>query len=161
MLGAYLAYSLGGAWAAAQSGSSLAFWGGAAAAAICVAVLGALIEALLLKRLYGAPELLQLTATFGVVLIVRDAVLAIWGPEDLLGPRAPGLAGTLDILGRAIPQYDIFLIAVGPVVLIALTWLMARTRFGIVVRAASEDRVLTGALGIDQAKLYTAVFALG
>ena len=161
MLGAYLAYSLGGAWTAAQSGSPLAFWGGAAAAAICVAVLGALIEALLLKRLYDAPELLQLTATFGVVLIVRDAVLAIWGPEDLLGPRAPRLAGTLDVLGHAVPQYDIFLIAVGPLVLIALTWLVTRTRFGVVVRAASENRVLTGALGIDQAKLYTAVFALG
>ena len=103
MLGAYLAYSLGGAWTVAQSGSPLAFWGGAVAAAISVAVLGALIEALLLKRLYDAPELLQLTATFGVVLIVRDAVLAIRGPEDLLGPRAPRLAGTLDVLGHAVP----------------------------------------------------------
>src|SRR5439155_2014936 len=161
MLGAYLAYSLGGAWTAAQSGSPLAFWGGAVAAALCVAAIGALIEALLLKRLYDAPELLQLTATFGVVLIVRDAVLALWGPEDLLGPRAPGLSGTLQILDRAVPQYDLFLIFVGPLVLIALTWLVTRTRFGVVVRAASGNRVLTGALGIDQAKLYTAVFALG
>ncbi|HEY4137110.1 MAG TPA: ABC transporter permease, partial [Casimicrobiaceae bacterium] len=116
---------------------------------------------LVIKRLYGAPELLQLTATFAVVLIVRDAVLAFWGPEDLLGPRAPGLAGTFEILGRAVPQYDLFLIALGPVVLIALTWLVTGTRFGIVVRAASENRALTGALGIDQARLYTAVFALG
>ena len=46
---------------------------------------------LLLKRIYAAPELLQLAATFGVVLIVRDATLALWGAEDLLGPRAPGL----------------------------------------------------------------------
>ena len=49
-----------------------------------------------------APELLQLTATFGVVLIVRDVALAIWGAEDLLGPRAPGLAGTVELLGRAV-----------------------------------------------------------
>ena len=59
------------------------------------------------------------------------------------------------------PQYDLFLIAVGPVVLVALTWLVTRTRFGVLVRAASENRVLTAALGIDQARLYTAVFALG
>src|SRR5207237_3924871 len=161
MLGAYVAYSIGATLASLSGPGPVAFWGGALLAALCVAILGALIEALLLKRLYDAPELLQLTATFGVVLIVRDAVLAIWGPEDLLGPRAPRLAGTLDVLGRAVPQYDIFLIGVGPLVLIALTWLVTRTRFGIVVRAASENRVLTGALGIDQAKLYTAVFALG
>src|SRR4029079_11280097 len=115
----------------------------------------------LLKRLYDAPELLQLTATFGVVLIVRDAALAFWGAEDLLGPRAPGLAGAVDVLGRAIPQYDLFLIVVGPLVLVALTWLLTRTRFGRLIRAASENRVLTAALGIDQARLYTAVFALG
>ena len=161
MLGAYLAYSLGGAWAEASGAGSLAFWGGALTAALCVAILGALIEVLLLKRLYDAPELLQLSATFGVVLIVRDAVLAIFGPEDLLGPRAPRLAGALQVLGHAVPQYDLFLIAVGPLMLIALTGLVTRTRFGVLVRAAAENRALTGALGIDQAKLYTAVFALG
>jgi branched-chain amino acid transport system permease protein len=161
MVGAYLAYSLGSGWTANFGPGVIGFWGGALAAAICVATLGALIEMLLLKRLYGAPELLQLTATFGVVLIVRDAVLAFWGPQDLLGPRAPGLGGTFEILGRAVPQYDLFLIGLGPLVLIALTWLVTGTRFGIVVRAASENRVLTGALGIDQAKLYTSVFALG
>ena len=161
MLGAYLAYSIGATFAALLGPGPFAFWGGALLAALCVAAMGALIEALLLKRLYDAPELLQLTATFGVVLIVRDAVLALWGPEDLLGPRAPGLSGTLQILDRAVPQYDLFLIFVGPLVLIALTWLITRTRFGVVVRAASENRTLTSALGIDQGKLYTAVFALG
>src|SRR5437762_5784249 len=160
MLGAYAAYSIGAMLAAGFGPGAFAFWGGAFFAALCVAAIGALIEALLLKRLYDAPELLQLTATFAVVLIVRDAVLAFWGPEDLLGPRAPGLSGTLQILDRAVPQYDVFLICVGPLVLIALTWLITRTRFGVVVRAASENRTLTSALGIDQSKLYTAVFAL-
>ena len=68
------------------------------AAALAVGVLGALIEILLLRRLYGAPELLQLIATFGVVLIVKDAALALWGAEDLLGPRAPGFTGAIDDL---------------------------------------------------------------
>ena len=108
-------------------------------AALGVALVGALVERLLLKRLYAAPELLQLTATFAVVLIVRDAVLAIFGAEDLLGPRAPGLSGTVEVLGRAVPEYDLFLIVVGPAVLVALTWLVTRTRFGVLIRAASEN----------------------
>jgi branched-chain amino acid transport system permease protein len=78
MLGAYGAYGIG-AWLADQLGrGGVAFWSGILAAALLVALIGALIEMLLLKRLYAAPELLQLTATFAVVLIVRDAVLAIW-----------------------------------------------------------------------------------
>ncbi|MEP7274977.1 MAG: ABC transporter permease [Betaproteobacteria bacterium] len=161
MLGAYIAYSAGAFLMASLGRGPLAFWTAVVVAALAVALIGALIEALLLKRLYDAPELLQLTATFGVVLIVRDAALALWGPEDLLGPRAPGLDGAITLLGRAIPQYDLFLVAVGPVVLVLLTWLVTRTRFGVLVRAASENRVLTAALGIDQARLYTAVFALG
>ncbi len=160
MLGAYGAYALANLLAAVL-GHGAAFWLAVVLAAAAVGVLGALIEALLLKRLYAAPELLQLTATFAVVLIVRDAVLAAWGAEDLLGPRAPGLAGTVELLGRAIPQYDLFLVAVGPLVLVALTWLVTRTRFGLLIRAASENRALAAALGVDEAKLFTAVFALG
>ena len=161
MLGAYCAYALTEALASVLGRGGASFWPAMLLAALAVAAIGALLEALLLKRLYAAPELLQLTATFAVVLIVRDAVLAAWGAEDLLGPRAPGLAGTFELFGRAIPQYDLFLIAVGPLVLLGLTWLVTRTRFGMLIRAASEDRVLTGALGVDEARLFTAVFALG
>ncbi|MGE5170189.1 MAG: ABC transporter permease [Rudaea sp.] len=160
MLGAYVAYSAGTALGA-YAGAPLGFWGGVVAAATFVAVLGALVEVLLLKRLYAAPELLQLTATFGVVLIVRDAALALWGAEDRLGPRVAGLDGTVTWLGRAIPQYDLFLLGVAPLVLIGLTLLVKRTRFGVLVRAASENRILAGALGIDQRALFTSVFALG
>ena len=160
MLGAYVAYSAGGVLGA-YSGSLLGFWLAALLAALVVAILGAFVEVLLLKRLYSAPELLQLTATFGVVLIVRDAALASWGPEDRLGPRVPGLDGALQWFGRAFPEYDLFLLVVGPVVLVVLTLLVSRTRFGVLVRAASENRVLAAALGVDERTLFTAVFALG
>jgi branched-chain amino acid transport system permease protein len=160
MLGAYVAYSAGGALGA-YSGSLLGFWAAALLAALFVAILGALVEVLLLKRLYPAPELLQLTATFGVVLIIRDAALAWWGPEDRLGPRVPGLDGALQWFGRAFPEYDLFLLVVGPAVLVVLTLLVSRTRFGVLVRAASENRVLAAALGVDERTLFTAVFALG
>ena len=157
MLGAYLAYSLIGRLAA----GGLGYWGAVLLAALGVGLLGALIEATLLRRLYRAPELLQLIATFGIVLIIRDAVLHIWGAEDLLGPRAPGLQGTVAILGRAVPQYDLFLIACGPLVWLLLLAVLRRTRWGLLVRAASQDRVMTAALGVDQARLFSGVFFVG
>ncbi len=157
MLGAYIGWS-GVEW---WGRGPLGFWGAVVAATLAVALFGALIEVLLLKRLYAAPELLQLAATFGVLLIVRDAVLALWGAEDLLGPRAPGLAGAIDVLGRSVPAYDLFLLVVGPLVLAALWLLLRRTRFGMLIRAASENREVASALGINERLLFTAVFALG
>jgi branched-chain amino acid transport system permease protein len=157
MLGAYLAWTLAGAIGRNFPG----FWGAVFLAAMAVAAIGVIIERLLLSRIYAAPELLQLAATFGIVLIVRDAVLALWGAEDLLGPRVPGFSGAVLLFGRAVPTYDLLLLLLGPVVLVSLWALLNRTRFGVVIRAATENRVLTGALGIDQARLFTAVFALG
>ena len=126
-----------------------------------MAALGALIEILLLRRIYHAPELFQLLATFALVLVINDVALWIWGPEDLLGPRAPGLRGSVEILGRNFPSYDLFLIAIGPVVLLLLHLMLAKTRFGRLIRAATQDREMVGALGVNQAMLFTVVFALG
>jgi branched-chain amino acid transport system permease protein len=156
MLGIYIAYTLaerlgGGGW----------FWPSLLLASLTVGALGAAVEMLLLRRVYRAPELFQLLATFALMLVIKDAALWLWGPEDLLGPRAPGLAGSVLILGRRFPEYDLFLIAVGPVVLGALWLLLTRTRWGTLVRAATQDREMVSALGVNQAWLFTAVFALG
>ena len=115
MLGTYIAVTL----ATAMDGA-LGFWGGIVAAALVVGVLGALIEIVLLRRIYVAPELFQLLATFALLLVINDAALWLWGPEDLLGPRAPGLRGAIEILGRRMPSYDAFLIVIAPVVLVVL-----------------------------------------
>jgi branched-chain amino acid transport system permease protein len=96
-----------------------------------------------------------------VLLLLKDAALWLWGPEDLLGPRAPGFTSAIEIAGRAFPQYDLLLIVIGPMVLGFLYYLLKKTRFGVLVRAASEDREMAGALGINQQWLYTGVFALG
>jgi branched-chain amino acid transport system permease protein len=159
MLGAYLALSLTG-WLGGAT-SALGFWLSLLLAAVIVAVIGALVEILLLRRIYQAPELFQLLATFGVALIVGQLVVIVWGPDALIGPRAPGLDASVAILGQRFPQYELVLIGLGPAVLGALAWLFRRTRFGILVRAATQDREMVGALGVDQAKLFTAVFALG
>ncbi len=156
MLGLYIAYTL-----AAHIGGALGYWGGMVLTALAVGLIGAAIEVVLLRRIYRAPELFQLLATFALVLIISDAVLYLWGPQDLLGPRAPGLTGAVVILGRHMPTYDLFLVFVGPAVLLALHFALARSRFGRLVRAATQDREMVGALGVNQAMLFTAVFALG
>ena len=156
MLGTYIAYTL-----VDRLGTQWGFWPSVVIAALAVGVLGALIELLLLRRIYKAPELFQLLATFALVLVIKDAVLYLWGPEELLGPRAPGLSGSVEILGRQFPSYDLFLIVVGPLVLGAVWLLLTRTRFGTLVRAATQDREMVSALGVNQVWLFTAVFALG
>ncbi len=124
-------------------------------------MIGLVIERVLLRRLYASPELFQLLATFGIVLIVQDVALMAWGAEELLGPRAPGLGGAVAIFGQRFPQYELLLIATGPLVLLALWLLLHRTRWGILVRAATQDREMVAALGVDQAVLFSSVFALG
>ena len=156
MVGIYVAYSL-----VDMLGAGIGFWPALLLAAIAVGVLGALVEIVLLRRIYRAPELFQLLATFALVLVFKDAVLWLWGPEELLGPRAPGLSGAVLILGRQFPTYDLLLIVVGPVVLALLWLLLTRTRWGTLVRAATQDREMVGALGVNQAWLFTSVFALG
>ncbi|EHN67412.1 ABC transporter permease [Comamonas testosteroni] len=156
MLGAFIAYS-----SVDLLSPHIGFWPALLLAPLACGALGALTETLLLRRIYKAPELFQLLATFALVLVIKDAALWLWGPEELFGPRAAGLEGSVEILGRQFPTYDIFLIAVGPCVLLGLTLLLTRTRFGTLVRAATQDREMVGALGVNQAWLFTAVFALG
>jgi branched-chain amino acid transport system permease protein len=157
MVGIYLAYTV----VQSIGHSPLGFWVALIAAALLVGALGALIEIILLRRIYRAPELFQLLATFALVLVINDATLWIWGPEDLLGPVAPGLNGSIEIFGRYLPKYDLVLIFIGPLVLGLLWLLLKRTRWGTLVRAATQDREMLGALGVNQAWLFTGVFALG
>ena len=156
MLGAFIAYS-----SVDVLSPHIGFWPSLVLAPLACALLGALTEMLLLRRIYPAPELFQLLATFALVLVIKDASLWLWGPEELFGPRAQGMEGSVEILGRQFPTYDLFLIAVGPCVLLGLTLLLNKTRFGTLVRAATQDREMVGALGVNQAWLFTAVFALG
>ena len=167
MLGAYLAFSITRAVPVeafdilGDLGPHVRFWGSLALAAAVVGVIGIAVEVLVLRRIYQAPELFQLLATFGIVLIVQDAALAIWGPENLVGPRAPGLRGAVYILDQRFPQYELLLIVIGPAMLGLLWLLFHRTRWGTLVRAATLDREMVAALGVDQRRLFTGVLALG
>ncbi len=156
MLGAYVGYSfmqvLPGAWG---------FWTSILLAGLIVGLIGIVVEMLVLRPVYKAPELFQLVATFGVILVIQDLTLLVWGADDFLGPRAPGLKGIIRIMGEPVPKYDLALIALTPFVAFALWWLITKTRTGILVRAATQDREMVGALGVNQAWLFTGVFFLG
>src|SRR3954468_2655127 len=160
MLGAYFAVTLVPLLLDLSYGP-LSFWAGILISALAVGLLGVAMEVLLLRRIYRAPELFQLLATFGVVLVVQDLVIRMFGPQDILGPRAPGLRAPVEILGRRFPSYELVLIAAGPVVL-GLVWLLLRrTRFGILVRGATQDREMVAALGVNQAVIFTGPLFLG
>jgi branched-chain amino acid transport system permease protein len=157
MLGAYIAWSIltrlprDPAWFAV----------GVLATACIVGVIGVVLEVALLRRLYHAPELFQLLATFGVVLIIQELTPLLWGPADLTLPRPAWLRSFVIVGGERFPAYDLARIAVGPLVLGLLWLLLHHSRFGVLIRAATENRDMAAALGINQRWLFSVVFALG
>ncbi len=157
MLGAYLTYSLTERLALGPASFYLA----CLAAALLVALLGLVVEVGLLRRIYRAPELYQLVLTFALVLVIADVVRMVWGTENLTGPPAPGLGGAVPVAGQLFPTYDLALIALGPLVAVSLWAVLYRTRYGILIRAATLDREMVAVLGIDETRLFTSVFVLG
>ncbi len=156
MLGAYIAYT-----AIELLPGAFGFWTSILFAGIAVGLIGVVIEVCVLKPIYKAPELFQLVATFGVILVIQDLTLLIFGAEDLFGQRAPGFEGIVRIFGEPVPTYDLVLIVLSIVVLIALWFLFSKTRIGVLVRAATQDREMVSALGVNQAVLFSGVFFLG
>lgn len=132
-----------------------------AAAAVVVGVLSALVEITTLRRLYDAEHLLQLLATFAVVLLVADFVQFFWGASPR-SVRQPSLvAGSVNFGGIVFPKYSLFLIAVAVLLAIGLWALMSRTGLGRDIRAAVSDPEMLRMVGVNVPILFTVVFALG
>jgi branched-chain amino acid transport system permease protein len=157
MLGAYVGWTI----LRLLPRDPVSFTAGVLLTGVVLAAIGAAIEMTLLRRIYKAPELLQLLATFGVLLVVQDLALKIWGPDDLTLSRPRWMRSFVSVAGQREPFYDLLMIAIGPLVLLALWLLFTRTRWGTLVRAATQDREMVAALGVDQRLLFTTVFALG
>lgn len=153
MLGAYLAYQ-----GLRVFGD---FWLALALAPLLVAVFGAGMELLLLRPVYRRPVAYQLLLTFGVILVVIDVVKMVWGMGYYSVPFPAPLAGSVTILGRGYPRYNLFIIAVGLVVAGGMWLFLQRTRYGTLVRAAASNRKMAGALGVNVPGLFTVVFAFG
>jgi branched-chain amino acid transport system permease protein len=158
MLGAFLAYQLmpmlGGSTVASFALSVLI-------AALVVGLLGLVFEVLVLRRIYGADDLLQLIITLALVLILRDVVKAIWGANDVSVPMPESLSGALQIGGTFLPMFQIVVFAIGLAVIVLMVGIMQFTRAGVLLRAATDDRGMVALLGINQAWIFTAVFAIG
>lgn len=159
MLGLYLAYALSEAlsphWPLAG------FWLALPLAALVTAALGALLQVLVLRPIEGRSELIQLLCTFAVMLILQDLTLWLWGPEDLLGMRAPGLQGAISWGEYRLPAYDVFLVVLAPLCWWLLHLGVHRSTWGMLVRAATEDREMSAGLGVQSQWLFLSVLALG
>ena len=118
-----------------------------------VCVVGALVEATFLRPVYRREELEQLLVTYALVLIISDAVKFIWGPDNRSVSRPAILAGSVDIGGRDFPTYNLLVLALGPLVALALWLLLSRTQFGRLIRAAANDREMVGVVGVDVSRL--------
>jgi branched-subunit amino acid ABC-type transport system permease component len=156
MVGAYLA------WQSVHWLSPMlqSFWLAALAAALGVALLGGIIERLLLRRIYGREELYQLLLTYALVLILGDAAKALWGTQQLSVSRPPSLAGGIEMLGTTLPVYNLFIMLVGVAIAVAGWLVLARSPAGRMVRAAALDREMLGALGANVGALYTGMFVV-
>jgi branched-chain amino acid transport system permease protein len=144
-------------WAESAWTYALAMLLGAALAAL----LGALTELLLLRRMRHAPQLYQLVATFGLTLALHDAMRWYFGPQEVFAPRFPGLKGAIQLGESFFPTWQLFTLVLGPLVWLGLHLLLTRTLWGQRVKAATQDRDMLNALGVNPAPLMLGVVMLG
>jgi len=129
--------------------------------AVAAALLGALTEILLFRPLRHSPPLYPLVATFGLSLVIHDVLLWVLGPGEVFAPRFPGLKGAVQLGENFFPQWQIVTLCLGPVVWGLLHLLLTRTSWGQRVRAATQDRDMLDALGVNPAPLLLSVVVLG
>jgi branched-chain amino acid transport system permease protein len=156
MLGAYIAWQVV-QWLQPSGGR---FWLAVLAAALGVAVLGAVVERLLFRLLYDREELYQLLFTYALVLILGDAAKLLWGTQQLSVSGPPALSGGIELFGTIVPVYNLFIMLVGPAIAVSVWLMLTRTTAGRMLRAAALDREMLGALGANVGTLYTGMFAL-
>ncbi|MHA7867821.1 MAG: branched-chain amino acid ABC transporter permease [Salipiger thiooxidans] len=155
-------YMVGAFAAATVAGLTGSFLLALVAALAAAAAAGALIEMLVIRRLYARDHLDQVLATFALILIFSEGTRWVFGSFPLYLDVPDALSGTVTLPGGiAYPLYRLALIMVGIAVALGLWWLNSRTRLGIRIRAGENDREMIAALGVDISKLYTLVFALG
>lgn len=130
-------------------------------AAVAVGLTGAVVEPLLLRPLYRRAEEYQLLMTFGLLLILEDLMRFVWGPTPLTASTLWASFGTLTILRQSYPAYNVVVIVLGLVLAAALWTLIYRTRFGVILRATSQDMRMAAAMGINVRRLYMQAFGLG
>jgi branched-chain amino acid transport system permease protein len=129
--------------------------------ALVVALLGIVIEPLLLRPFYRRAEEYQLLVTFGLLLILEDVIRFLWGGLPLSADPVMDVLPSLRIGGLIYPAYNLVVIGVGVAAAVALWAVIYRTKFGVMLRATSQDRRMASALGLNVGLVYIAAFAIG
>ncbi|TAM91446.1 branched-chain amino acid ABC transporter permease [bacterium] len=157
MLGAYFTYTLARGHVLPAALLVLVV----VAAGLLTALVGAVTERGVFRRLYALPEISSLLATFALLLVFEGLGRLLWGIAPLSQPQSPAFLGELHLGAVTLPAYDVFLYAVGTVVVVGLEWLVEKTEFGRMVRATAADRQMAALLGIDVERIFLAMFSLG
>lgn len=155
-------YMVGAFAAAAVAGATGSFLLALMAALTAAAAAGALVELVVIRRLYARDHLDQVLATFALILIFSEGTRWAFGSFPLFLDLPGYLSGPVTLPGGIeYPLYRLTLIVTGLLIAAGLFWLISGTRLGIRIRAGESDREMIAALGVDISKLYTVVFALG
>jgi len=154
LLGGYIGYSV--------ITATHNFFYGLVAGTLAMGALGLVLERTLITWL-GRREMAELLATLGLIYVLDDISLAIWGgtPLTINLPGVLGRSTTLPISGIVYPNTRIFILGVSIVVALGLYLLLRRTRVGAIIRAGVDDREMVGALGINVRRVFALVFTLG
>jgi branched-chain amino acid transport system permease protein len=129
--------------------------------AVAIAAVGAAIEPTLLRPLYRRPEEYHLLITFGLLMILEDAMKFLFGGTPLSAGSIMDGMGSLPIGRLLYPTYNLVVVAIGLIAALGLWWFIYRTKFGIILRATSQDRRMAAALGLNVGRVYVQAFAIG
>ena len=158
MIGAFLAYSISRLF----GGGSQGFWMALLLAPLGVAILSLIAERALFQHLYKREHLMLLLLTFALSLIFGDLTKLVWGAEYKSVPVPQVFQGFVTVFaGLPLPLYNLFLLAVGPVVAVLLWLFVNKTKIGKISRAAAVDREMVSAVGINVSLVFAAVFVVG
>ena len=152
MLGAYVGFS-----SAAMGG----FWGAVLAAAIVLALVGALLDVSILQPLQREDPMVTVLVTFGLLLILEDFAQFVWGKDFLKMPVPSIFAGSVSIFGESFPVYRLLVIAVAAAVALGLSLWLRFSKIGLYVRASSADPLTTAIQGVNTDRVSVIVVALG
>ena len=129
---------------------------------LATVALAAVLEAVLIRKLYARDHLAQVLATFGVILIADDVVKAIWGPSPIMAPTPAVLSGPVALFGfLPYPSYRLLILAAGLGAALALYLLVNHTKLGMWVRAGASNRQMAEWMGIRVNRVFAMVFGMG
>jgi branched-chain amino acid transport system permease protein len=155
-------YMTGAYFAASFTALTGSFWLGTLGALIATAIVGAVLEILVIRRLYGRDHLSQVLATFALILIFNEGARMIWGGQPLSLNTPPLLAQPLELLPDFFySSYRLFIIGAGIAVALLLYFVVVKTRIGMLVRAGASNREMASAMGVNIKLVFTCLFAFG